>query len=401
MVQGPMMLKLNSSTKLFSQALCLKRIGLLLSAILICTNLSGQPLFKLDTSFVLQKYTTRKLVAKAWKEQIGILNQTNPKRLNLIVYNLSGTKIKDIQLHSKYFEAGIVDFAFDNETIFILTDDFISSFDFNNKLKGKQKNKNSYMKLDVWNDVLLLYKNYNFHPLDEEVKTEILTLEKRKLNTINQVKPTFDFYPFTHRVGKFVSTQKDNLFFAHTLDYKIFRYSGNLQLIDSIELDKPDWVQWTSTKQKTIRAAFETNNANVKALMPDLYKQDEFVSRVEKIISDDDLLLVVYKMPGYQKQIRNVDIHRKLADNSMAIVAKQTIVIEPSAISEQKFHYQPRLADSDFMYLYKGKLIQITKAFIPALDGLTEKELHAYTKDYFLREDPCFGVYIFDIILPE
>jgi len=396
-----MMLKLNSFIKLPLYLLCTKRIGLLLSAMFICGTLFSQPLFKLDTSFVLQKYTAGKLVVKAWNEQIGILNQIYAEKVNLVIYNLNGKKIKEIQLSSKYFETGVIDFAFNYHSIFVLTDNYISTYDFNNKLKSKRKNQDSYMKIDIWNDVLLLYKNYNFHPFDETIKTELITLGPEKLNTISRARPAFDFYPFTHRVGKFVSTQKEILYFAHTLNYKIYRYSDSLKLIDSIELNKPDWVNWSPLRQKTIEAIFDANKTNIKPLIPDLYKQDELISRIEKIIADNDFLLLVYKMPGDEKQMRNVDLYKKLTDNSLTIVANQKIVIEPSPASEIKFLNQPRLADSDYMYLYKGKLIHISQAFIPLIEGLTENELYVHTKDYFLREDPCFGVYIFDIILPE
>jgi len=291
----------------------------------------------------------------------------------------------------------IYSFSIIADNLLILTSDYVYQFNIHNKkLLGKSPNNLRYDYVEPIGNNFLLYKNYNYNPRSDTIKTALAIYNTIDKKISHSIEPKFDFYPATHRVGNFISVSGDKILFAKTLTFHISIYNDQLQLIDSIKLNMDDWKNLPINTANDISRSFSQAGGQIKQLIYAFYEVDESISRIEKVMGSDGTILVSFKKPNDKKAKRHIIIFQKRT-NGWEIQTTQTIEIEPDTESDAVFIPQPRIADSSPMILSKNQLIIFTTAYLAYPKNLTQKQFYGYQEQFYLKNDSKAGVYIYNI----
>ncbi|HVX00856.1 MAG TPA: hypothetical protein VHA52_10540, partial [Candidatus Babeliaceae bacterium] len=73
---------------------------------------------------------------------------------------------------------------------------------------------------------LFLYKNYDFHPLDDSIKTNLTIYDVEKNHPLLSIRPRFNYLGYTHLVSNFISAKDDKIAFAQTMPYDVKIFSA-------------------------------------------------------------------------------------------------------------------------------------------------------------------------------
>ncbi len=150
------------------------------------------------------------------------------------------------------------------------------------------KNNGSFNRLYQLNtNELLLYVNYNFHPLDESNKHtwSKLYLDKDSLGAEKRMGD--ENVQFSYFVNEWLSTYKGLIAYAHTTDYTIKIYNENFIQIDSI---KSDYLDKNKSVLKLIPSG---DDYSVDEMNKILKADDTLLTRIEKIYLLDSIHLLV------------------------------------------------------------------------------------------------------------
>ncbi len=218
------------------------------------------------------------------------------KQYNIKKQNLSLIKIKKTKENKKLFSESIFSFAVTENKLVIITGYNIFIFDKKNddlQLKKVLKNKQSFTRVFRLNSKnLLLYVNYNFHPLDSP---DIHVWAKLNLDgdSIYSVKKMGDeSKQFTYFVNEWISTYKGLIAYAHTTDYTIRLYNQNFEQVDSI---KSDLMNVNLPLLKYISSGDEHSSDEMTAIRK---ADDTLLTRIEKtFLLDSTSLLAIIKLP--------------------------------------------------------------------------------------------------------
>lgn len=334
------------------------------------------------------------------KNGIYMLYEIESKKIQVIYFDFEAKSKSLLTLKVPQAYGGMDGFAVNQGKLLLLTNNQLLLYELNNgKLLSNVENNLHFDEVIAYKEHFLVYKNYNYHPLGDSIKTAfgIYDIIEKKVTIARQ--ETFDFYPATHRVQKFISVAGDNILFAHTLSYKVYVFNDQLQKIDSLIRSPREWMAMRSDLRDSIQNAFSSvdrNNVGIKNLIYAFYREDEKISRIEKVAGTDSIIIVSYKHPHDGWEQRHIDFYR-LNTGQWALVDQQTIVIEGKSNDSTLFTHQPRFADSDPFVIVDDKIILFSRYFLELPINLTYDQYNAYRKNHTLKNDQTYGLYIFSI----
>lgn len=232
----------------------------------------------------------------------SVAKQPSTSGIKIYAYNINTKRITPIVIQrskqlKKLFETQIDAIAVSGGKLVLIAFDQIYTFNYDGKsltLRKVLPNAGNFMSLyALTSNQLLLYVNYQFHPLDEDHPH---TWAKLYLDHDSIGKEYYfgaENLRFSSMPNQWISTYKGMIAEANTESYKINFYNSNFQIIDSIHTDMlksneqsikyiPDGTEYSLDEIKRIGAA-----------------DDSLLTRIEKIfLLDSNRLLVTLKQPN-------------------------------------------------------------------------------------------------------
>jgi len=172
---------------------------------------------------------------------------------------------------------------------------------------------------------LLIYKNYDFHPLDDSIKTNLIIYNIEKKQLISSIKPQFNYIGYTHLVSEYIAVNSDKIAFAQTMPYdvKIFSTKDLSQISEITEAFNNDPKQLE--KIDSLHQVHNHNFSDVKEFIFKL-KAIDSITRIEKVLFlTDDTLLISKKIPqsGFKERALDVWVLNKKNKKWSCIVKDQ------------------------------------------------------------------------------
>ena len=223
-------------------------------------------------------------------------NELVIKEFNTVSKSLSLLKINKTKENKGLFTENITSFNILKNKCVILTNENIYIFEKTNNsfiIKKIITNKYSFSCLYKINSSdLLLYVNYNFHPMDAQYKHAWgkLNLDGDSLYFVKKMGN--DNARFSYFVNNWISTYNGLIAYANTTDYSIRLYNQKFELLDSIK---------SNFKSSNIPLLKYISNGDQYSAdeMTQIRKADDtLLTRIQKIfLLDSTHLLVIIKLP--------------------------------------------------------------------------------------------------------
>lgn len=235
---------------------------------------------------------------------------TSEKKITIYSFDLAKTKFDSILIYKdketkELFGDRRLSICIKDNNLIILTDGDIFIFKIKNKsLKLSKRIKNPKFFNDIINlgkDDLLLYVNYDFHPMDSKDKHlwGKLNIEEGKI-TVEKRMPD-DNVMFTYFVNKWISTYNGLIAYSKTSTYNIKLFDSNFNAIDSIVSDKLDSNILHIEKLEKINRNSKEGIYEVKKL------EDSVLIRIQKVfLLDSSHVLVLLKRPKNKSYIMDL-----------------------------------------------------------------------------------------------
>ncbi len=293
----------------------LKWIKLCLMMYVLCTSLSVKSQTTLLSELSNTQLTLRstaltsmqRIFSTAISDTILFVPQnfTNVDKVCTVFrYIVSQNKSDSLQFKldknlKKIFKYSCLNIYATNTYFFVFTDQNIVVFKYVKNILEFVKvipNEKSFARAKALDDKnLLLYVNYNFHPMDEEDKHVWGKLNLQTLTIESVKKMPDDNARFTHFVNDWISTYKGYIAYANTANYKVTFYDKNFNKTDSIVSNVLD-------SNKFIISKFKFENNYSKEDITVLMKEDaNTLKRIQKItLLDSTHVLVILKLPKTQ-----------------------------------------------------------------------------------------------------
>lgn len=285
-----------------------------------------------------------------------------------------------------------------NDSRIAVAIDSVYIFDRSRKLLCIVESKNSEEIIVVNNNRLLMLKNYNSHPLDDSVKTKIMSYNYEKSNIELYIKPDFKYIGYTHFVRNFFSVSSKLLAFAQAMPYKINIYSKkNLKVIDSIfsqDLINSDSlissIELVHSRQRKEHSA--------KKMYYELKTIDSNISRIEKIhFLNDSTLLVSKKLPGSKFEKRHIDVWQYLRGSWERVVVNQ--LYQTELPNGDDFVITPSTFPINLTYsgkiLTSGRQILLIDTKVPPIN-INNKEIGKFHDDYYSDNELNYFLTVFE-----
>lgn len=245
---------------------------------------------------------------------------------------------------------------------------------------------------------LLLYKNYNSHPLDDSIKTKILKYDILSGTLEKSVTPSFKYILYTHFVQDYFAYSKRKLAFAQTIPYNIDIYS-------TTNLTVQKTISGSLINQDTVLQSIDNlhltslKNHNAKKNYASLKSIDSNTSRIEKIFFlDDTHLLVSKKFPesnNFDKRLLDVweyksnswhcvikdQMHKEIFFDNDETISSTTLPLNLTYSSKIFF-------DNNTVYTVNSK--------IPPKMNILVKERDAYYDTYYSNNDLNYFLWIYN-----
>jgi hypothetical protein len=277
----------------------------------------------------------------------------------------------------------------DSMYIFTRTGKFIRQFD---------SHKSDEVHL-VDDEHLLLLKNYNSHPLDDTIKTKIISYNFKTGTVENFLTPRFPYFIYTHLVRNHFSVSGDRLLFAQAMPYQVDEYSlPDLNIVNNITasyftnsndlLKKIDNIHSESLK-----------NHEAKRDIYRLYEVDTFINRIEKVhFLDENTMMVTRRFPRSMFERRLIDVWQRADGGWQPLVEGQMYVIEPSP--EENYVITPTslplpLGNSDPL-ITTGNEIWLINQSAPPRMNTTSQNAKKEQDEYYANDDLNYFVWVYN-----
>jgi|GEM_PF-3392579 len=233
----------------------------------------------------------------------------NEHKGTLHVYDLATQRHEDIAFADSretkaLFRGRIEALEVVGDKVVILTDPAIMVFKLG---KGKaeffQKTENTRsfnVIKKLGKDQLLLYVNYNFHPMDAPDKHVWAYYDISGNSIIRARKMPDDNAIFSHYVNSWISTCGDRIAYSKTTEYAVYFYNASFAKTDSIT---SDLLSSNRKYAELLARPFEFSKDNIMSLQQ---LDDSALTRIQKVFYLDTAhVLLTLKLP----KLRQLGIH--------------------------------------------------------------------------------------------
>jgi len=248
-------------------------------------------------------------------------------------------------------------------------------------------------------DHLLLLKNYNSHPLDDTVKTKIISYNFKTGTIEKYLTPQFPYFLYTHLVRNHFSLNKDRLLFAQAMPYQIDEYAvPDLNIVSNVTstyftnsadiIKKVDEVHEASRK-----------NHEAKKNIYELYQVDTFINRIEKVhFLDENTMMVTRRFPRCVFERRMIDVWKRADGHWRPVVEGQMYVTEPA--TEENYIITPGsfplpLSYSTRLITTGNEIWLVNESAAPRMN-ITSQQARKEKDDYYSTHDLNYFVWVYN-----
>lgn len=291
-------------------------IGLLFLTIISCNK-------KEDNSHLLSKYIQIDHVIKTgfqfkgmrtgfafavYNNQVFLNPVLTNKGLKTMVYNLNNKKfaLEFFKLDKSVTDTIMYqtvpdDIEVNKNNIFALFGKYLLVIDKNNSNNTYVTNLTEpYQKLKAFDSTLIIYRAYNFNPLEAKIPVRIAQFDLKSKKITNFVDPVSDAIEFSYFApSNWIDiSQKGEAIFTNTLKPEHCFYDTNLKLNQKLVYTPKNWNNIDMRDLNVIRSA--KNSMTPQEIIRNLTKtEDSDGCRVISVnFANDSTLLVFYSAPS-------------------------------------------------------------------------------------------------------
>lgn len=246
---------------------------------------------------------------------------------------------------------------------------------------------------------LLLLKNYNSHPLDDTVKTKIISYNFKAGNVEKYLTPNFPYFIYTHLVRNHFSVHNDRLLFAQAIPYQVDEYAlPDLNIVNNVTA-----TYFTNSADiiKKVDEVHEASRKNheAKKNIYELYQVDTFINRIEKVhFLDENTMMVTRRFPRSLFERRMIDVWERADGHWRPVVESQMYVIEPP--EQENYVITPGtlplpLGNSDPL-ITTGNEIWLINSSVPPKMNITSQQARKDKDEYYANHDLNYFVWVYN-----
>lgn len=285
--------------------------------------------YNINTFLAPNKITMSKTIITNNNNYVYALSQNYSCKNNFLTINqfdikskkINVIKIKKEKNLNTLFAESIYSFVVTDNKIIFLTNSSIFIFLLNNgeyKLESTIANIKSFTKLYCLNsNEILLYVNYNFHPLDVQEKHLWAKLNLSNNQIYSHKIMDNQNVRFSYFVNDWISTYNGLIAYAQTTDYNIKIFNQDFNVIDSI-------VSEQLVNNKSYMKFISNGDEYSSDEMNEIKKADDtLLTRIQKIfLLDSTHILAILKLPNTKNM--KFDIWHK-NNNSWSLIQIDTL----------------------------------------------------------------------------
>ena len=251
----------------------------------------------------------------------------------------------------------------------------------------------------VDNEHLLLLKNYNSHPLDDSVKTKIISYNFKTGTVEKYLTPAFPYFIYTHLVRNHFSVNNNRLLFAQAIPYQVDEYVlPELTIMNNITAD---YIKNPDSLVQKIDALHtsDLSSHDAKGHIYELYKTDTFISRIEKVhFLDENTMMVTRRFPRSAFERRMIDVWKRADGSWKPVVESQMYVIEPAA--EENYIITPATLPlplgNSYPLITTGNEIWLINSSVPPKMNITSQQARKEKDEYYSNHDLNYFVWVYN-----
>jgi|GEM_PF-3225111 len=190
-------------------------------------------------------------------------------------------------------------------------------------------------------DRVLIYNNYNSHPMDNPDKTIFHVYDCKSHKLLYTSRPHFNAVQFCHfSPNQWLDVSSKNVVFSQTTSYALSFFDFKLEKVGSFKSTGNGWVYADTNRIKALESVKPALSA--KDFIDRLSPVEDTVSRIEAVYFLNATKLLVRKIPAYAKKQNRLRTYDLLVLNEKTNTWERTrqdirdVIVDPAALCTKR-----------------------------------------------------------------